>query len=216
MKPFASILLISILLLASMKLSSNNSLVKGRGSLRTEFRTTTPFSKIDSRIKADINIIKSKIRNISITAQENIVPLIDLTERNGILVISTGSYEYISDSTIIITIYVPAIVEICLSGSGTICSECPAGSLKITGNGVISCTGNTTQASIEISGNGKINLQAMKLKNCTVNITGIGIVNINVSGKLNILIPGSGTVHYTGYPEICSSVSGDGCVIWRK
>lgn len=216
MKTFASILLISILLLASMKLSSNNLLVKGRGTLRTEFRTTTPFSKIDSRIKADINIIKSKIRNISITAQENIVPLIDLTERNGILVISTGGYEFISDSTIKITIYIPAIDEICLSGSGTISSECPAGSFKITGNGVISCTGNTTQASIEISGNGKINLQAMKLKNCSVNITGIGTVNINVSGKLDVLIPGLGTVYYAGNPIIGTSVTGNGHVVAMK
>lgn len=216
MKPFASILLISILLLASMKLSSSNFLVKGRGSLRTEFRTTTPFSKLDSRIKADINIIKSKIRNISITAQENILPLIDLTERNGILVISTGGYEFISDSTIIITIYVPAIDEICLSGSGTICSECPAGSFKITGNGAISCIGNTTQASIEISGNGKINLQAMKLKNCSVTITGTGIANINVSGKLDILIPGLGSVYYTGNPVIRTSVTGNGQVVAMK
>jgi hypothetical protein len=216
MKTFSSILLLSILMLVSLKLSSNNFLVNGRGQLRTEFRTTTPFSKIDSRIKADIKIIKSKIRNISITAQENIVPLIDLTERNGILVISTGGYEITSDSTINITIYVPAIDEICLSGSGNIYSECPAGSIKIPGNGVISCIGNTTQVSIEISGNGKTDLQAMKLKNCMVNITGNGIVHINSSTKLDIFIPGTGTVYYTGNPEIRTSVTGDGHVIAKK
>jgi hypothetical protein len=144
------------------------------------------------------------------------VSLIDLTERNGILVISTRGYEFISDSIVNITIYIPAIDEICLSGSGTICSECPAGSFKITGNGVISCTGNTTLASIEISGNGKINLQVMKLKNCTVNITGTGIANINVSGKLDIFIPGSGTVYYTGSPLVQTSVTGNGHVIAMK
>jgi hypothetical protein len=216
MKTFSSILLLSILLLVSTKLSSNNFLVNGRGHLRTEFRTTTPFSKIDSRIKANIKIIKSKIRNISITAQENLVPLIDLTERNGILVISTGGYEFTSDSTINITIYVPVIDEICLSGSGTIYSECPAGSIKIPGNGVISCIGNTTQVSIEISGNGETNLQALKLKNCLVNITGNGIVHINASNKLEILIPGEGTVYYSGNPEIRSSITGDGQVIAKK
>lgn len=216
MKPFSIILLLSILMLVSLKLSSKNYQVNGRGHLRTEFRTTTPFSKIDSRIKADIKIIKSKIRNISITAQENIVPLIDVTERNGILVISTGGYEITSDSTIYITIYVPVIDEICLSGSGTIYSECPAGSIKIPGNGVISCTGNSAQVSIEISGNGEINLQAMKLKNCIVNISGNGIVHINASIKLDIYIPGTGTIYYAGNPEISSSVTGDGQVIAKK
>jgi hypothetical protein len=111
---------------------------------------------------------------------------------------------------------VPAIDEICLSGSGTIHSECPAGSIKISGNGDISCIGNTTQVSIEISGNGETNLQAMKLKNCVVNITGNGIVHINASNKLEILIPGTGTVYYAGNPEILTSVTGNGQVIAKK
>jgi hypothetical protein len=56
----------------------------------------------------------------------------------------------------------------------------------------------------------------MKLKNCLVNITGNGIVHINASNKLEILIPGEGTVYYSGNPEIRSSITGDGQVIAKK
>jgi len=216
MKNIVILLLFSILMLASPELSSKNFPVHGRGLLRTEFRTTTPFTRLDSRIKADIRIVRSKIRNISITAQENIIPLIDLTERNGTLCISTGAYQFTSDSAIKITIYIPEIEEICLSGSGSIFSEYPCGSIKIPGDGTISCMGNTSQVSVDISGNGRINLEAVKLKNCFVNITGTGVVTINSSNKLEVIIPGTGTVFYTGNPEIRSSISGNGQVVARK
>lgn len=184
--------------------------------MRSEFRKTTPFTGIDSRICANVNIVKSKIRNIQITAQENILPIIQLEERNGLLVISSGAYEFQSDSIITITIYLPSIDEIRLSDKGTISSQCPAEKICLSGNGIILCKGKIRQATIILSGSGEIFLGDMKLNVAEINITGSGNIHVNASDNLGVVVAGSGFIYYKGKPLISSTFSGDGRLISMK
>ncbi len=205
--------LLCLALLAPDMGRSATTVVNGKGCLRSEFRKTTPFSRIDSRIYADIHIIKSKTSNIRISAQDNILPLILITERDGLLIISTGEFNVCSDSSVRITIYVPFIDEICLSGTGTIRSECPVQKIQLKGEGAIFCAGRSRNSSVELSGSGEINLSEMKLKVAEVTIKGNGIVNINASESLHAIIPGTGTLYYRGNPDITSNISGEGELI---
>jgi len=208
--------LLCMALLAPDMARPATTIVNGKGYIRSEFRKTTPFSRIDSRIYADIQIIKSNISNISISAQDNILPLILITERDGLLIISTGEFNVCSDSSVRITIYVPFIDEICLSGTGTIRSECPVQKIELKGEGAIFCAGRIRNSSVELSGSGEINLSEMKLKDAEVTIKGNGIVNINASELLEVIITGTGTLYYKGNPVITSDISGTGGLISLK
>lgn len=184
--------------------------------MRSEFRKTTPFTGIESRISANVNIVKSKICNIQITAQENILPVIQLEERNGLLVISSGAYEFQTDSTITITIYLPSVDEIRLSDKGTISSECPAEKICLAGNGIIRCKGKIRQATVVLSGSGEIFLGDMKLNQAKINITGSGNIYVNASDNLSVMLAGEGFIYYKGKPLISSTFSGDGRLISMK
>lgn len=202
MKALFCFLLFSFALFGSGKLYSNNNLVNGKGYLRSEFRKTTPFSGIDSHIFANINIIKSKIRNVEIIAQDNILPLIQLTERNGLLIITTGAYSIQTDSTVTINIYLPSINEICLSGEGNISSECPVSKVFMSGMGNIYIVGKTRNITILHSGSGNINLLGMKVVSAHVSISGSGSVKLYVKEKLDISVTGTGMLWYKGEPSI--------------
>jgi hypothetical protein len=202
-----------MLLLVPVLSGSATTIVKGKGGLRSEFRKTTPFTRIESRICADIQIIKSKISNIRISAQENILPLILITERDGLLIISTGEFTVCSDSSIRITIYMPCLDEISLSGKGTIRSECPVPNINLKGEGTISCAGRIRNATVDLSGTGEINLGEMKLKDAEVTIKGNGTVTINASETLHAILPGTGKLYYKGNPVITGNTSEKGGLI---
>lgn len=209
MKPLYTILLLTLLFLAPQYLSATTTRVKGKGVVRSEFRKITPFTRIDSHISADIHIVKSNIRNVQLKAQENILPLIKVTERDGILQISSATPLYYTDSAVTIYIYIPAIDEITLSGEGIISSDLPVKKISLSGTGKIYCRGRVRQATVSITGNGEINLIESKINSADIFISGNGTVHVTVSDKLQVSIPGKGTVFVAGKPEIVRSISSD-------
>lgn len=102
-----------------------------------------------------------------------------------------------------------------INGSGTanmslICDEVQAG---ISGSGDMYFSGQATTAHFNISGSGSIRAYELQLQNCYADISGSGDMFVNVSELLDVKISGSGSVHYIGYPEIHTNISGSGNVI---
>ena len=102
-----------------------------------------------------------------------------------------------------------------INGSGTanmglICNEVHT---SISGSGDMYFSGQAETAYFNISGSGSIRAYEMQLENCYTDISGSGDMFVNVSGLLDVKISGSGSVHYIGYPEIHTNISGSGSVI---
>ncbi len=208
------ILLCRVLIAPDILYSMNN--CKGSGNLRTEFRKTTPFSRIESRINANIHIIKSNSINVQITAHGKLLPLIRLSERNGLLIISAIDHSVFPDSSVSINIYLPGLDEIILSGTGEIHSECPVQRIVLKGSGSITVEGKTKYTSILLSGTGNINLYSMKVNSADVVLSGKGSITLYAKDKLGVFISGDGKLIYRGNPVIHKEISERGSLVCKN
>ncbi|HCY41654.1 MAG TPA: hypothetical protein DHV48_09915 [Prolixibacteraceae bacterium] len=190
--------------------------VEGMGNMRTENRFPEPFSKVKSLINCNLTIRQNDRQELTLTAQENLLEILETEVVNGTLFISFGSHVVETDSTMTVLISVPEIKELTFSGSGNVNSNLGIASINLTGTGNVKCLGETDQLSVKLLGSGNVDLEAMKVKNADIRISGNGNVSLHVTDKLNVTIPGVGVVYYSGMPNIQQNVTGIGQVIVRK
>jgi hypothetical protein len=105
--------------------------------------------------------------------------------------------------------------EVGINGSGTANMSLNSTEVQtsISGSGDMYFSGQAETAYFNISGSGSIRAYELQLENCYVDISGSGDMFVNVSGLLDVKISGSGSVHYIGYPEIHTNITGSGSVI---
>lgn len=208
--------------------------IKGKGENMTETRSITGFDQIDLSIDADIYYTQDSIYKVEITAQQNILAVLETKVTNGTL-----SFDYKRNvwdhNTVKITIHAPKVREIELSGSGNFNfqNEITAtdldinitGSgevyfpkltaqnveLRISGSGSVKIAdGAVKNENVDISGSGSIDAVALVAENAVLSISGSGDMKVNVTENLDVSISGSGSVEYKGNPRVTKSISGSG------
>ena len=213
--------------------------VVGEGDLQTETRNITDFSGVSSSIGGKVYYKIDPVYKVEITAQRNILDVIQATKINGHLLLKIKDGVRIkSNEEIIVNISAPTADYLHLSGTGDLAVIGDINAVNLDMG--ISGTGNITASSInvtdkikaEISGSGDINVQAGTARNedlrisgngklfmdgviaekATTNISGSGDMQVNVSQTLDATISGSGSVYYRGHPLISTNISGSGKV----
>ncbi|WP_020537111.1 head GIN domain-containing protein [Lewinella cohaerens] len=191
------------------------------------------FSGIRLSINADVYLTQGSTQSVRISAQQNIIDLIETNVDGSIWKIKTE--ENIDDhAPIKIYITVPRMTYVKLSGSGDIYTEntftgndavevgiSGSGDLRfkttansieaaISGSGDIELDGSTENLNISISGSGDIDAKELVSGNCEVRISGSGGAKVHATKNLNVRVSGSGDVYYKGSPNVQSRVSGSG------
>ncbi|HEV8271256.1 MAG TPA: head GIN domain-containing protein [Chitinophagaceae bacterium] len=213
--------------------------VIGEGDLQTETRNITDFSGVSASIGGKIYYKIDPVYKVEITAQRNILDVIQATKINGHLLLKIKDGVRIkSNEEIIVNISAPTADYFHLSGTGDLMvtgniiatdidmSISGTGNLTVSamsiGNNMkaeISGTGNINvlagsakNEELKISGSGKLLLEAVAAENAETKISGSGDIRINVSQRLDATISGSGSVYYHGNPLISADISGSGRV----
>lgn len=212
--------------------------VTGEGPMRTETRSASNFSGVDLRIAGNLYFKEAANYKVEISAQQNILDVIETYVSNGKLVIKEKNGVIIkSREDITVNVWAPSVSDLRLSGSGNIYADRVTGSsigLNISGSGdilakevstdhldaVVSGSGNlrvevgtTNSETLKISGSGDIDLIKLPARTANTNTSGSGTMKVNVSQKLDVTITGSGSVHYVGAPTISTHISGSGKVL---
>ena len=78
--------------------------------------------------------------------------------------------------------------------------------LNLSGATLVYLSGIAEKLEVEMSGAGSLSAGELMVKDCTVGISGVGHVLVNVSGTLDAQVSGLGKVEYLGDPE---SIEGD-------
>ena len=232
---------IIIMLAAAAALLTATSCTKvvGEGPLQTESRNVTGFSGVSASIGGKINYTIDPVYKIEITAQRNILDVIQTTKLNGHLLVKVRDGVRIkSNEEIIVNISAPTADYFHLSGIGDliVIGNINAANLDLsisgTGNMIIPSVTITDRINAAISGSGNINVQSGTAKNedlkisgsgklfidgvaaerATTNISGSGDMQVNLSQTLDAKISGSGSVYYRGRPQISTNISGSGTV----
>ncbi|MCW3463389.1 head GIN domain-containing protein [Chitinophaga nivalis] len=215
----------------------NRNQIKGSGHIVKEERTVPAFHKIKVEGSIDVYLSQGAAKPAVIEAEDNIIPLVEIVEEDGKLIIRQRRNTHINTrKSISVYLTTPDVDEagvsgsgdiklvdkfnakekmiLSLSGSGNISGQVNAPLIKasITGSGDMSLRGESRDLSLTIAGSGDFKGTELLAENVNVNIAGSGNADVYASVSLDVKVAGSGDVRYKGSPQISSSIAGSGSV----
>jgi hypothetical protein len=209
---------------------------RGSGNVVSEEREVSGFTGIALVSSGDVVITQGAQESLTIEAEDNLLPLLETTVENGLLVLGVKDGETIQPTKDIrYFITVTNLDRLEISGAGDMSSSdltLDALSVDISGTGDVSIANLTLDTlSITVSGAGDVDLsgtansssitvsgsgdyQACDLQSGTVGleISGQGDAVVSATGTLTVDVSGMGDVAYVGTPEVSQDVSGMGDV----
>jgi len=210
MKILTSLSIALVVGLAGCNLSSAADRVKGSGIMKTEKRSLAPFDSLEVSCHCSIQAHTQGQEGLEISGDDNIVPLITTEVNNDILYIRS-SKEYNSRDNLVIIVSAPDLKKFVFSGAGKAnLSNVKNDRLEIalTGAGSLTASGETKEADITLSGAGSVEAKNLHAVNAKVNSTGVGSVEVYVTGQLDAKSSGVGEINYYGSPKIVNRQAG--------
>jgi len=210
MKILISLPIALVVGLAGCNLISTTDRVKGSGIMKTEKRSLAPFDSLEVSCNGSIQAHTQGQEGLEISGDDNIIPLITTEVNNGILYIRS-SKEYNSRDKLVIIVSAPDLKKFVFSGAGKAnLSNVKNDRVEIalTGAGSLTASGETKEADITLSGAGSVDTKNLHAVNAKVNSTGVGSVEIYVTGQLDAKSSGIGEINYYGSPKIVNRQAG--------
>lgn len=211
--------------------------VKGNGHVSKEERQVSSFHRVKVEGSMNVYLAQGPAKAAVIEAEDNIIPLVELIQEDGRLIVrlkrgysisshkdlnvylTTSELDEVSlsgsgDIKLTDKFTSTSDVKVALSGSGNIRGEITAPAVKasISGSGDMDLKGETKDVNVSIAGSGNFRGENLLSENVEISIAGSGDADVYASVKLNAKIAGSGDVTYKGTPQVSSSVAGSGTV----
>lgn len=105
--------------------------------------------------------------------------------------------------------------ELQASGGGTVSAEGisePSFKAASLGSADLTVTGKADALELSLAGSGSFDGSRLMVSRAVVDVVGSGGARLNVAGRLSARLAGSGSVEYTGNPEVSQSTLGSGRV----
>jgi hypothetical protein len=185
------------------KLINTTPKVKGSGINKTEKRTLAPFTSLEVNCHGSIQVRFQEQKNVEITGDDNIVPLLTTEVRNDTLYIQ-ASKEYDPHDKLQIIVSIPNLKRFVFTGAGQAnLSNVKNDRLEIVMNGAgeLLASGETKEADIALNGAGSVEAKNLHAVNAKVNSTGVGTVDIYATEQLDVKASGVGEINYYGSPK---------------
>ncbi len=229
-----------VLFLAGCKVQGiplgTGNVVQGSGTLKTE---TVPVSGLSGVVLAGIGslvIEQTGQESLTITAEDNLLPLIDAGVQGTTLNIHNQPTAVLKPTKpIVYLLTVKHLAAITLQGAGTVTTmklSAPTLTVSLSGAGGATLSGLvTTTLTATISGSGTMQLSGQTQTQtvtssgvgmydatnfashvATVRLSGVGNARVRVSDTLNATITGIGSLTYYGNPAVTQHITGKGSV----
>jgi len=197
------------------------------------------FSKIELDLDAHVTIKQGAEFAVLVEAESNLLSAIKTEVSGKTLVIETQNnmnYQIGSHKTFEVTITMPDISKIEVSGSGRVDVQdvfspedleldiAGSGSIKgnfiaekiegdISGSGSMSLNGSAEKLGLDITGSGDADAVRLRAKQVSVDLSGSGTATVLATEELEADVAGSGWVKYKGNPSrIKQDITGSGRV----
>lgn len=188
--------------------------VVGSGTITSESREVTDYKRVRVVGSSKVTFQLASEYRCEITADDNLLPLIQSEVSGDELVISFE--RSISPSqTVEIALAGPALSEFGIVGSGQFAADgvdAEAFKFVVTGSGKAVLKGLTKDLDISISGSGSVSAAELTAENAKVRISGSGSADLDVSRSLSVRVAGSGKVKYSGDAFVEQTIAGSGSV----
>jgi hypothetical protein len=201
---------------ACCSLKSGGTGVKGSGVAKSESRPVAGFSSISLESMGKITVRQTGKESLTITAEDNILPLLESRVANGTLYLHTANNANISPTKPIeYVLEVKTLEALNLSGAGSVDAKDIQGkrlAISLSGAGEVTVAGSADALELTLSGAGSFAGDDFKTKQATVRSSGVGKAVVNVSDQLDANVSGVGAIEYIGSPQVRESISGIGTV----
>jgi putative autotransporter adhesin-like protein len=216
---FASVvgmLLLALMLSACEVSVPGISVTQGSGTVKTETRAVSGFTGVALRGIGTLTIRQGNTESLTITTDDNILPLLTSTVSKGVLELS-GKERTIPRPTngVKWDVTVKNLTSVALTGAGIVNVEnLNTSSLdtKISGAGTMNVSGKASSQSISVTGAGNYNGRNFTAPTAKVSISGAGNAFVSASEALDATVSGAGVVTYYGTPKVTQHISGAGTV----
>ncbi len=194
--------------------------VVGSGIMAKETREFGNFHTVvvDAPFGVDIES-QANTSNVYLEGDDNILPLISTTLKNGVLTISVSNEvntQGFENKRLTVIVHAPNAERVELYGAGSVDVtniNSPNYALKMHGVGSLDAQGTVGNLSIDANGIGTVNAKSLKAQNAKVESHGIGSTSVYASTNLDITLSGIGSLVYYGNPaHFTKNVGGIGSV----
>lgn len=212
----------------------------GSGQPRTETRDASGFAAVAMRGDIDVVVRQAAKEAVQVSADDNLLPLLETVVENGLLRIEWKRGESIrTRAKTLVTVDVVKLTAVSLSGSGDLLVEplktpslalsisgssdakltqIETGQLKISisGSGDVLARGKATRLDVSIAGSGDVQARELAAEEASVSIAGSGDAKVTAAKTLAVSIAGSGDVEYGGGALLAKArVAGSGAIRQR-
>jgi len=197
----------------------------GVGSVITESRDLSGFTSVNNTGSFEVYITQGDSFSVSVSAQENLLPIIETTVSGSTLIIKTVDNAcYRTTLPVTVEVTMPEVEQLSLSGSGTISTEYISGEqveISLSGSGTIyvdtiispelllvhAASGkiyseyiDSPDAALYLSGSGLIEIDQLLGWDFAVNHSASGSVKLSEVGAdmVNLNLSGSGRIELAG------------------
>jgi len=186
--------------------------VRGSGIVRTESRSVSGFSLIAFKSEGKVTVQQTGKESLTISAEDNLLPLLESSVTNGILSIGTVNNVNINPTkSIEFVIEVKSLESFNMAGAGRIEARDIQGkhlNIELTGAGNMSIEGSADSLDLNLKGVGSYDGKSFRTKQAKVHSEGVGSAVLNVSDRLDISVSGIGAIEYIGSPKVRKSGEG--------
>ncbi|NMC55098.1 MAG: DUF2807 domain-containing protein [Chloroflexi bacterium] len=217
-----------------ININNDGRFVKGSGNITTETRDVSGFNSIEFNGLGDVEIVQGSEEGLTITTDDNLLPLITTEVKGSTLVIGIEQgYNINLPSKMKFTIQVKDLQKLQISGLANVEADDLAlqdlyigisggGSVKlrdliakdvrlsISGLGNVDLDGEARSVRMDSSGGGNLDAEDLRADSVSISISGVGQASVWAIETLNVEISGGGEVDYYGKPEITRDIDGVG------
>jgi hypothetical protein len=195
----------------------------GSGNLETEAYAFSDFTEIEIGSAFEFEIQQSSSYNISITADDNVMDYVQVSQVGQTLKIGLGRFGPIGLVTLRASVAMPELLDLTVSGAsrGTVSGFSSTEDLDITVSGASRVTGDITAGNVEfeisgastiqlegsgddmvadVSGASRLNLDDFTVSNADVDFSGASSGTVNLDGRLDANLSGASRLWYIGEP----------------
>lgn len=190
-------------------------MVRGSGVPAAETRDLPAFTKVELSGSNTVAVRVGRPQSVTVRADDNLLSLVTTAVRAGTLRIGERA-GYSAEGPMSVTVAVPAMTAVTLSGSGTLTVRGvrgPSLTVDLPGSGTVRAVGKVGLVTATLAGSGNLELQNLVARAANARIDGSGQIRVHVTRSLVAVVSGSGVVRYSGDPQaVVDRVTGSGSV----
>ena len=192
-------------------------LVVGSGRFVSESRPVTPFDGIVATAGLQVRVTPAAVESLEITAEDNVLPLIDSVVINGTLSLGWKTGTSVSAHGIEVNVGARQLRSLTASaGSGIAVDRIASGDLAVilSGGSTFSGSGAIDRLDLDASGGSRVQAPELACRGATVRLSGGSSAILRVTDSLLAALSGGSTLQYYGDPAVVQTVA-DASIVRR-